>query len=214
MKKRLLCMLGLLAYIALLALLLRFDLGRMVQPMPLVSVLAGMAILTLSQYKKGMTWLKLLLHARWNAFVAGLLTSLLGLLSLLADGGAGMEALAERLIPLVYGSLFGLMLDLVLMPRESGKAGGAPAPAPQDLFAAETAQPVFANRGFSIRECHVALKLLEGRTNKEIAAQLYISEATVKKHIQNMFRKCGATDRQDFAAMYIRWAKGRNENGE
>ena len=31
------------------------------------------------------------------------------------------------------------------------------------------------------RKCHVALKLLENISNKEIASQLYISEATVKK---------------------------------
>ena len=196
---------GLLMYIALLALLLRLDIGRMVQLVPLVSVLAGMAILTLFQYKKGTDWLRMLTYARWNAFVAGLLTSLLQLLSVMTESGVNMETLAEKMIPVVYGSIFSLALDLVLMPREKT---GASEPAAQDIFAADVAHPVFAARGFSARECHVALKLLEGRTNKEIAAQLYISEATVKKHIQNMFRKCGAADRQEFVAMYIRWVKG------
>lgn len=39
--------------------------------------------------------------------------------------------------------------------------------------------------------------------NKEIAAQLYISEATVKKHVQNIYQKFGATDRNSFQEIYI-----------
>ena len=208
MRRRLLFALGLLAYMGLLALLLRLDIGQMMQPVPLFSVLAGMVILTLFQYKKGTSWLRILAHARWNAFVAGLLTSLLQLLSVMSAGGLSVALLAERLIPVIYGSIFGLALDLVLMSREKDAAETVA----QDVFTAEVAHPVFAARGFSARECHVALKLLEGRTNKEIASQLYISEATVKKHIQNMFRKCSAADRQEFVAMYIRWVKEHGED--
>ncbi len=203
MKKRLFSVPGLLVYVILLAFMLRFDMRRMVQPVPLVSVLAGVVILTLFQYKKGTTWHKMLIQARWNAFVAGLLTTLLQLLPLLSDSGISMDALAVKSIPLVYGSLICLVIDVVLMPKEA--AGTAPLPGTRDLFSAEIAHPVFIAHGFSARECHVALKLLEGTTNKEIAAQLFISEATVKKHIQNMFKKCGASDRQNFIAIYIRW---------
>lgn len=204
MRRRLWLALGLLTYITLMALLLRLDIGRLIQPVPLVSVLAGMIILTLFQYKKGTTWLGILTHARWNAFVAGLLTSLLGLLSGLSESGMNVEALAERFVPVVYGSIISLALDLLLIPKDKG---GSAQPMEADVFSAAVAQPVFAARGFSARESHVALKLLEGRTNKEIAEQLYISEATVKKHIQNMFRKCGAQDRQEFVVLYINWVK-------
>jgi DNA-binding CsgD family transcriptional regulator len=202
MKRRIVFALGLLLYTLLLAVLLRFDIARMVQPVPLVSVFAGMVILTVFQYKKGIAWGQIVALARWNAFVAGLLTTLLQLLSLLADGHVGMESLAGRLIPLVYGSLISLVIDLIQGKREDE------ASAPEaDLLSAETAQPLLVERGFSPRECHVAMALLKGRTNKEIAAELYISEATVKKHIQNMYKKCGAADRQDFVTMYLHWAR-------
>jgi DNA-binding CsgD family transcriptional regulator len=208
MRRRVVFALGLLLYTFLLAVLLRFDMARMVQPVPLLSVLAGMVILTAFQYKKGITWGRVVLLARWNAFVAGLLTTLLQLLSLLTDGHAGMEALAGRLIPLVYGSLICLVIDLIQVPRGDETSASEQ----DDPFSAETAQPLLVQRGFSPRECHVALALLRGRTNKEIAAELYISEATVKKHIQNMYKKCGAADRQDFVTMYIRWAKADRQD--
>jgi DNA-binding NarL/FixJ family response regulator len=35
----------------------------------------------------------------------------------------------------------------------------------------------------------------EGLTNKEIAAQLFLSEQTIKNHLRRMLRKVGATDR-------------------
>ncbi len=205
MKKRLIPTLGLLIYIVLLVFILQFDVRRMVQPVPLISVLAGVVILTLFQYKKGTKLPEILLQARWNAYIAGLLTTLFQLLLLLEEDGISMDTLAEKSIPLVYGSLIGLAINIVLTPQSKGE-DSVHEQVPVNLFSVEIAYPVFTARGFSARECHVALKLLEGTTNKEIGAQLFISEATVKKHIQNMFKKCGAADRQDFVTRYIRWA--------
>jgi DNA-binding CsgD family transcriptional regulator len=45
------------------------------------------------------------------------------------------------------------------------------------------------------REKEVAKLLEQGCTNGEIAAKLYISEVTVKKHIKSMFAKLGAANR-------------------
>ncbi len=43
-----------------------------------------------------------------------------------------------------------------------------------------------------------------GRSNKEIAAALFISEATVKSHLQNLFAKLGVQDRVGAAVAAIR----------
>ena len=217
MKRLLIFALGLVLYIVLLGLLLQFDPLKMLQPIPLASVTAGMLILTLFQYKKGMPWGSVLVLARWNAFFSGLLTMLLQLLSVFSAGGAlNIDTLAQKLIPLIYGSILYLIIDMMRVFREKNAPPDTrPEAQPQDIFCAEAATPIFTARGFSARECHVALKLLEGMPNKQIASQLYISEATVKKHIQNMFKKCGAADRQDFAALYTQWARecGQNEDG-
>lgn len=49
----------------------------------------------------------------------------------------------------------------------------------------------------SPREREVFGLILQGRTNKEIAAQLGISESTAKFHVSAILKKCGARSRVD-----------------
>ncbi len=49
------------------------------------------------------------------------------------------------------------------------------------------------------RETDVLRLIVAGRSNKEIGAALFISEATVKTHINNMLSKLGVTDRTQAA---------------
>ncbi len=53
------------------------------------------------------------------------------------------------------------------------------------------------------RECEVLSLVAAGRRNAEIAAQLYLSEKTVKTHINHIFTKLGVTDRVQ-AVLYYR----------
>jgi len=47
----------------------------------------------------------------------------------------------------------------------------------------------------SERELEVLSRMAKGMTNKDIARDLFISQATVKSHVENILRKLGATDR-------------------
>ena len=51
------------------------------------------------------------------------------------------------------------------------------------------------NLGLTRREQQLVQLISHGLTNKEIGAQLHLSEQTVKNHIHRMLRKLGATDR-------------------
>ena len=56
----------------------------------------------------------------------------------------------------------------------------------------------------SDREQQVLQLLADGQTNKEIAAGLFVSEATVKTHVENILRKLGVADRTQAVAEAFR----------
>ena len=56
----------------------------------------------------------------------------------------------------------------------------------------------------SQRELDVLQQLVNGRTNKEIAAHLFISEDTVKSHVKALFSKLQVKDRTDAVITALR----------
>lgn len=50
-------------------------------------------------------------------------------------------------------------------------------------------------RQLSDRELEVLARMAKGMTNKDIARDLFIAQATVKSHVENILRKLGAADR-------------------
>lgn len=253
---------GILAYLLLLGILFQFNWDRMLQPAPLLSVLLGTLVLSLSQWKKGESWRNLPGRLKWNAFIAGLLTSLFSIITLLSNGlaePATLTALSDSLIPFFYASLFALpwprrnasdesdepadeteqkqeqemeqkheqeqeqkheteqnqKQEAALKPKRRLDQGSPEIDTPtlpdwqQEWLlgrcSAKSIHFILSRQGFTPRECHVAQKLLEDVPNRTIAESLYISESTVKKHIQNLFRKCGATDRRSFRKLFLTW---------
>lgn len=67
--------------------------------------------------------------------------------------------------------------------------------------------------GLTVREREVIRLVVEGATNKEVAAALEISERTVKGHLSNIFQKLGVPDRLKLV-VYVkqRDATARNWN--
>ena len=60
----------------------------------------------------------------------------------------------------------------------------------------------FEENNLTQREIEVLMLIADGKNNREIADELYISEKTVKNHVSNIFRKIDVSDRTQ-AAIYV-----------
>ncbi|MGW1333370.1 response regulator [Streptomyces rubiginosohelvolus] len=156
------------------------------------------------------------------------------LMDLRMPGGGGVAAIAELtrrgarskvLVLTTYDT------DSDTLPAiEAGATGYLLKDAPrEELFAAVRAaadgrsvlSPAVASRlmtrvrtpaadpaasALSAREREVLVLVARGTTNREIAAELFISEATVKTHLTHVFAKLGAKDRA--AAVAVGYDRG------
>jgi two-component system NarL family response regulator len=59
-------------------------------------------------------------------------------------------------------------------------------------------------RELSSREIEVLEKIVQGRSNKEIASSLSISDSTVKAHVASILNKLGVSDRTEAATQAVR----------
>ena len=79
--------------------------------------------------------------------------------------------------------------ELELLKTESGKAEKI------DI------EPFFEHYKITTREKEVILLLMDGASNNEIAENLFISFHTVRRHLNNIYRKCNISERNDFLKM-------------
>ena len=90
--------------------------------------------------------------------------------------------------------LFGILIRLILMPFEKKNA---PADAPTDSSAPLSQGAALLSR----RELEVARLAAKGWTNTQIADQLFISVATVKRHLATIFEKLNINSRRELSAL-------------
>ncbi|MBO0899737.1 response regulator transcription factor [Cellulomonas sp. zg-ZUI222] len=91
--------------------------------------------------------------------------------------------------------------SFVLSPHAAAVMRDAlrPAPAPA---------PVRPDAGLSAREAEVMELVAAGQTNREIAATCFLSEKTVKNHINHIFAKLGVRTRAEAVAVWLGGAAG------
>lgn len=163
---------------------------------PLLTVITGMVILTLSQFNKKDTFEILIQKAKWNVLLAGFLTTVMQTISSTGNDNSqiSISEFSKNTLPLLY-AIF--LYIIFIITGQSTKADKNPESSSEEIQSKdwlnispsaanikEHADKIFIEFGLTTREQHVALKLLDPVSNREIAEQLYISETTVK----NIFR--------------------------
>jgi len=112
-----------------------------------------------------------------------------------ASGFLLKNATPERLIDAVRTVAAG---DALLAPdvtrRVISRATSAVQPSSADT-AGPDADTALATAGLTERETEVLRLLARGLSNAEIAAELFVGEATVKTHVSNVLQKLGLRDR-------------------
>ena len=71
-----------------------------------------------------------------------------------------------------------------------------------DKMTYQSVKRQFEENNLTQREIEVLMLIADGKNNREIADELYISEKTVKNHISNIFKKIDVSDRTQ-AAIYV-----------
>ena len=73
-------------------------------------------------------------------------------------------------------------------------------PVPAPLAMDTLPEALLARYGITDREREIILKVVQGKSNADIASELFISLATVKTHLHNIYRKIGVDSRYDLLA--------------
>jgi DNA-binding NarL/FixJ family response regulator len=99
--------------------------------------------------------------------------------------------IAQALRAAVGGlTVFDPRVHATLLAATSGTAGPSAAPGP-----APAARPPDPPDGLTQREAEILSLIAQGLTNGEIAGRLFLSNHTIKTHINRIFAKTGSRDR-------------------
>jgi DNA-binding NarL/FixJ family response regulator len=83
-------------------------------------------------------------------------------------------------------------MELAVARRVFERLGATPDLARLDAL---SGKPARAADGLTAREVQVLALVAKGKSNKEIAAELVISDRTVARHLSNIFTKFGVSTR-------------------
>ncbi|TVR89619.1 MAG: hypothetical protein EA428_09905 [Spirochaetaceae bacterium] len=114
-------------------------------------------------------------------------------------------AAASLLLYKVSDGLFGVAAREAAAAGMGFKTNGKPRGDldPPEPLTAEAGHAAFrARHNLTTREAEIAAHAAEGLSNKEIAAVLYISEATVRTHIYRIFKKTNSQNRTELSKAY------------
>jgi DNA-binding CsgD family transcriptional regulator len=175
-----------------------------------IALIVGTILITCLRYKNNMESQRLqnIIHSSLAiSAVITLSTGVIGVLSLGRDIEFMINGFGVAFITVPYTLVLWIGVSMFFHLRASKKS----AEVPVDLNSEPEAPLVTETDDFGIvrdyskwqltpRETEIVEQLLLGKSNREIASVLFISETTVKRHLANVFIKTNVASRQALMA--------------
>lgn len=211
--KRIKRMIAIFLYLFIVSVALKLELGELLNLRQFLLVVVGGIVLYLPGVEKK-AWSEkrkpdYALIARNTLYASYIATFVLLFFLLYRGEGSGAEAIykneiwntgimmkniALSLRPLLYG----MCIWIAFGGEENAQHHrNEQVSTPPKVWTAQESYQRFLELGLTRREAEVAVQVGKGLSNKEIAMELNITEATVKKHMANIFEKLGVERRDE-----------------
>ena len=187
-------------YLFLMALFLRFQIEKLFDGKQFFIWLLGTGLLLApslgeksQEETRGQKFGRISRCGLWAGFLESFLLCLAAL-----EQVNGTEELLPEFALCLRPVLYGVCVCIAFAEeQETGArpAGGGKENTFREITAGES-YVLFQEMGLTKRECEIAILICQGISNGEIAENLCISEATVKKHVSNIFEKLGCGKRE------------------
>ena len=179
-------------YLIIISALLDFQLTSLFNPKQLLLVIIGMVLLFLPGFHLGESRQYYADSLGRCALFAGLIQTFIMLFIVLTEEHSEhiLKEAAVNLCPLLYG----FCLWIILSGNETEQKKKL---SDTENDAATDPETACRKAGLTLRETQIALLLLQNLHNADIAAQLHISESTVKKHVSNIYTKLEINRREE-----------------
>lgn len=186
------------AYLLLISVLLQFEFEKLIDIKQLLLVIIGMLLFYFPNYSRKQhdkNYMELRQIGKSAILVSSIQTFVL--LFILLQRSTSFDNLLYQVAlncrPLLYGFCIWIILNedkvkKVELPMEQNVKS-------QEMTA-EQRYYRFIELGLTRREAEIAIQICKGLSNGEVAEELSISEATVKKHISNIFEKLQISRRE------------------
>lgn len=196
MKKRWQIIFYLLLYLLILSFALAFDIRRLFDIRDIAVFAIGTLLLAIPFWERGgqSGWLLgILTVCGKRAIDSGVLLTFLLLFIRLSEE-RGYEGLLADAALCFRPMLYAFCTRLILLEAEEK------AKPEHESMACEMTYEDCIQAGLTRREAEIAVLVCRGCSNGEIAEELVISQATVKKHMSNIFEKTGIKRREELKA--------------
>ncbi len=220
MKKKWQTLLSIVLYIIILTCALDFDILKLIDFQLIFLTLVGTVILTIPFYEKGILYQELLYIFGRKSIETGFIQTFLLFFARLQNEAGYERLLSDSALcfrPLLYGFCLYILLAERSDQTPSSNENKSAAEANTGNFAMgkesacienvckepDNPEKIFRLQdfakayGLTRRETEITQLILQGKTNAEIASELFISDTTVKKHVSNIFDKTAINRREE-----------------